>query len=315
MCGFVGTEGARRALLGSAAAFVAILIVGPVSAQPQSPEPQSSSQQPAQSQRPAATPPGQTQQSNVRLETIRVRSPRRAPARTRQTGPVQTAQPASPPRESAYGPVQGYIANQSATGIKTDTPLHEIPQSITVVTADRMHDQGVTTIQQSFRYVPGVFADAYGPDLRVDSIRVRGSDPDIYLDGMRIDEFVGSTSHRVDPYSLVRTEVLRGPTSVLYGNTTTAGIINLVSKRPLEEELSRDRRSIRQLQPQAGPDRPHRQDHPRRAVALPSRRHRARQRLPDRLRQGRPRTGDARRSPGGPPETRPGRSSGSIRRT
>ena len=80
---------------------------------------------------------------------------------------MQTAQPASPPRESAYGPVQGYIANQSATGTKTDTPLREVPQSVTVVTADWMQDQGVTTIQQAFRYVPGVMADAYGPDFCV----------------------------------------------------------------------------------------------------------------------------------------------------
>ena len=70
--------------------------------------------------------------------------------------------------ETATGPVRGYLANQSGTGTKTDTPLRETPQSITVVTADRITDQGALTVQESLRYVPGVFADAYGPDSRGD---------------------------------------------------------------------------------------------------------------------------------------------------
>lgn len=44
--------------------------------------------------------------------------------------------------ESAYGPVQGYIATRSATATKTDTPLWETPQSISVISADQMRDQG-----------------------------------------------------------------------------------------------------------------------------------------------------------------------------
>jgi iron complex outermembrane receptor protein len=138
--------------------------------------------------------------------------------------------------ESAYGPVQGYNAKQSATGTKTDTPLRETPQSISVVTADRMKDQGVTTVQEAVRYVPGVMADSYGPDSRVDSLMIRGMEPSIYLDGMRTTNSWWN-SQRLDPYALERTEVLRGPSSVLYGSTTTAGLVNLVSKRPQEQEL------------------------------------------------------------------------------
>jgi iron complex outermembrane receptor protein len=143
--------------------------------------------------------------------------------------------PPPPKVESATGPVPGYLASRSATGIKTDTPLKEIPQSISVVTADRVTDQGVATVQQSLRYVPGVFADAYGPDSRGDYPRVRGSDPEIYLDGMRLANSGKFNEARLDPYMFSRIEVLRGPSSVLYGSTTTAGIINLVSKRPQEE--------------------------------------------------------------------------------
>jgi iron complex outermembrane receptor protein len=120
------------------------------------------------------------------LPTIDVqRAPRSAGATVSQQS-AGTAEPATAPaptEESAYGPVQGYLANRSATGTKTDTPISEIPQSITVVTADEIRDQGAKTIQESLRYVPGAFADAYGPDSRGDYPRVRGSDPNIYLDG------------------------------------------------------------------------------------------------------------------------------------
>jgi iron complex outermembrane receptor protein len=139
-------------------------------------------------------------------------------------------------RETATGPVQGYVATRAATGTKTDTPLKETPQSITVVTADRVKDQGAMTVQESVRYIPGVTADPYGPDSRNDSIKVRGSSPEIYLDGMRV---INSwwNGARADPYTLERIEVLRGPSSTLYGSTTTAGLINQVSKRPQDKEL------------------------------------------------------------------------------
>jgi iron complex outermembrane receptor protein len=138
--------------------------------------------------------------------------------------------------ESATGPVEGYIATRTATGAKTDTPIQEIPQSITVVTADRMRDQAVTTVQQAFRYVPGVVADPYGPDSRVDSPTVRAIEVDTYLDGMRTTNS-WFNYQRVDPYTLERAEVLRGPASVLYGATSVGGIINLVSKRPQALDL------------------------------------------------------------------------------
>jgi len=135
--------------------------------------------------------------------------------------------------ESAWGPVDGYVAERTGTGIKTDTPLNEIPQSITVVTEQQIQDQGATSVQQALNYVPGVIAGPYGLDSRGDWARIRGQDPVEYLDGMRrIYGYYNNT--RVDPYTLERIEVLKGPASVLYGAGSTAGIINLISKRPQE---------------------------------------------------------------------------------
>ncbi|MCI5067614.1 TonB-dependent receptor plug domain-containing protein, partial [Acidovorax sp.] len=88
---------------------------------------------------------------------------------------------ASAEKESATAPVVGYRARNAATATKTDTPLSETPQSVTVVTRDQMVDQGATTFQEALLYAAGVRSDAYGLDSRSDSVRVRGSSPDTYL--------------------------------------------------------------------------------------------------------------------------------------
>jgi len=161
----------------------------------------------------------------------------RRAAQRAQTAP-DAAAAAGARAETGTGPVRGYLANQSGTGTKTDTPLRETPQSITVVTADRVTDQGALTVQESLRYVPGVFADAYGPDSRGDYPRIRGQDPNIYLDGTRMVNTFTFNEWRPEPYTLERIEVLRGPASVLYGDTSTAGLLNLISKRPRAEPFN-----------------------------------------------------------------------------
>lgn len=135
-------------------------------------------------------------------------------------------------KESATAPVAGYAARNGASATKTDTPLRETPQAVTVVTRDQMVDQGAQNVQDALNYAAGVRSDAYGLDSRSDSVRVRGSYPDEYLDGLRqLFNWYTSTT-RVDPYTLERIEVLRGPAAMLYGQGSTAGVVNLVSKRP-----------------------------------------------------------------------------------
>jgi iron complex outermembrane receptor protein len=127
-------------------------------------------------------------------------------------------------------------AIRSSAGTKTDTPLVETPQAVTVVTRSRIEATGAQGVQEALNYAAGVRSDAFGLDSRTDSVLVRGGYPDEYLDGMRqLFNYYTSTT-RTDPYLLERIEVLRGPSSMLYGQGTTAGIVNLVSKLPLAEE-------------------------------------------------------------------------------
>jgi iron complex outermembrane recepter protein len=139
--------------------------------------------------------------------------------------------------ESAFGPVDGYVAKRSATGTKTDVPILEIPQIVNVVTADQIRDQGAQSLSQALRYTPGVRSEGYGASSPFDAYtQLRGFRSDLYLDGLRLPRGSadGLSSSVVEPWSVERVEVLKGPASGLYGQNGPGGLINMVSKRPTE---------------------------------------------------------------------------------
>ncbi|MGV2836693.1 TonB-dependent siderophore receptor, partial [Pseudomonas shirazensis] len=143
--------------------------------------------------------------------------------------------------ESAYGPVDGYVATRSATATKTDTPILEIPQAINVVTADQVAVQGARNLTQALRYTPGLTTGGFTDrNVIADEITSRGFAPTpLYFDGAYI-PYAGSLggAPQIDPYTLERIEVLKGPSSVLFGQNQPGGLINLVSKRPTSEQRS-----------------------------------------------------------------------------
>ena len=141
-------------------------------------------------------------------------------------------------KEFAYGPVDGYLATRSATATKTDTPIIETPQSVSVVTADQIEFQNTESIAQAFKYNTGVQSNrgGYATD---DSLMIRGFDvsrlAQMYLNGTKISR--NTYSAVTEPYAMERIELLKGPASVLYGNAAPGGIINRVMKLPRSEPL------------------------------------------------------------------------------
>lgn len=148
--------------------------------------------------------------------------------------------------ETATSQTPGYVARRSATATKTDTPLSEVPQSISVITADQVRDQGSQNMQDVLRYTAGVRSEMYGLDNRGDWFTLRGgSEGSVLLDGLRLPLTGGYGLVRNEPYAFERVEVLRGPASVIAGQNGPGGVVNLVSKRPLAE-------AQREVQLQAG---------------------------------------------------------------
>jgi iron complex outermembrane receptor protein len=138
----------------------------------------------------------------------------------------------------AWEGVPGYVAPVTTTGSKTDTPLIEAPQSVGVVTRDQMDDQAAQSVSQALRYTAGVLGEVR-PSARYDSVFVRGFGGQgtgaafvNFLDGLRQGRGLYFGVPNTDPWLLERIEVLRGPASVLYGQTGVGGLVNLVSRRP-----------------------------------------------------------------------------------
>ena len=154
-----------------------------------------------------------------------------APAQS-AASPLEEGRPAGV--TNAAAPVTDYVATEATTATKTGTPLRETPQSISVAGREQMRDQGVQNLQEALRYMPGVIADPWGYDSRYDNIMIRGIAATHYIDGLRTTYGFGSSSAMIEPYSLERVDVLRGPSSMLYGQTPTGGIVNGVSKLPSE---------------------------------------------------------------------------------
>ena len=143
--------------------------------------------------------------------------------------------PASRP-ERGLGPVQGYAARQSVTGTKTDTPILEVPQSISVVTRDQIVQQQAQTVPEIVRYTPGVSTELYGANSVADEIKVRGFVAPRFLDGLRLpyDTVLQFAQTKTEPYGLERLEILKAPSSGIYGHSSPGGMVNMVSKRPTD---------------------------------------------------------------------------------
>lgn len=138
--------------------------------------------------------------------------------------------------ETAWGPVDGYVATRSAAGTKTDTPLIETPRSISVVTRQEMDDRAVQNVVDAVSYTAGVVTGAYGYDPRFDDIYIRGfsvTSRGDFLNGLS--QGSGNFAYwRTETYGLERIDVIKGPASVLYGQTVPGGLINRISKMPVD---------------------------------------------------------------------------------
>ena len=116
--------------------------------------------------------------------------------------------------------------SRTATATKTDTPLQDVPQAISVVTSEEIAQQGMQSIVDVLRTVPGATV-ASGEGHR-DQILLRGQSTtaDFFVDGIRDD-----VQYYRGLYNLDRVEVLKGPNAMIFGRGGGGGIVNRVTKK------------------------------------------------------------------------------------
>ncbi len=118
------------------------------------------------------------------------------------------------------------LYSNQINAVKTPTPIIDVPQSLSIVTADEIKQRGFTSIGQIVDYTPGV-NNTQGEGHR-DAVVFRGvrSTADFYIDGVRDD-----VQYYRGLYNLEQVEILRGPNALLFGRGGTGGILNRVTKK------------------------------------------------------------------------------------
>ncbi|OJV22704.1 MAG: hypothetical protein BGO21_05335 [Dyadobacter sp. 50-39] len=125
-----------------------------------------------------------------------------------------------------------YTNTLSFIGTKTALPVRETPQSISNVTKELMQDQAATRISEVIRNVSGVNMYTFFDDVTIRGFRNQGSASNQLFNGLRT--FNGYWRQAILNY-LERVEIIKGPASALYGNTSPGGTINKVTKKPLDQ--------------------------------------------------------------------------------
>ncbi len=126
---------------------------------------------------------------------------------------------------------RGYVPEGAVSANKTDIPLIQTPQSVSVITRDQIDLLNFVDAQQAVRYAAGVYGENYGPDARYDFFTVRGFTPKQYIDGLPAPISSSISSVGVDLYGFQSLDILKGPSSTLYGNAPPGGLYNQVSRR------------------------------------------------------------------------------------
>lgn len=127
----------------------------------------------------------------------------------------------------------------------TPTPrsLEEAPESVTVIADDVLEEESKKSAVEIFDAVPGVHIDSPGSQGSVSSIYIRGGDPSfttVLIDGVKVNDPMNSRGgsfdiSSIDPESIERVEVIRGPLSSIYGSDAISGAINIITKKATDK--------------------------------------------------------------------------------
>lgn len=153
-----------------------------------------------------------------------------------QTPPqTPSAQQDEPIELVVTGEQDGYRVPDASVGTRTDTSLRDIPQSIQVIPQQVLRDQNVTNLVEALRNVPGAGFNNTARSQFDSSVNFRGfnSGNNVLRDGLS--ENTGDNISGFETAGIERIEVIKGPTSVLYGRGGLGGSVNYVTKQPLSE--------------------------------------------------------------------------------
>ena len=130
------------------------------------------------------------------------------------------------------------------TGTKTNTPLMEIPQSISAVGAEQIRDQKPANVAEALRYVPGVGPRRSALIHATTGSRFAGSTRRMWGRFSTVcTASFGFATWKIKPFGIERIDILRGPSGMLHDGSGPGGLVNIISKDATlpASQLCRDR--------------------------------------------------------------------------
>jgi catecholate siderophore receptor len=141
-------------------------------------------------------------------------------------GTAQAQEPAATSESIVVLGQRSYRATSTSSSTKTDTPLVDVPQSVTVVTETEIRDRAAQNLADIVRYIPGMgFAQGEG-NRDTPIFRGNGSTADMFVDGIRDD-----VQYYRDLYNVERVDVLRGSNGMIFGRGGGGGVINRITRQ------------------------------------------------------------------------------------
>jgi len=119
-----------------------------------------------------------------------------------------------------------YATRKTRSATRTDTPLLDVPQAVTVVTDKLIADQAMTSLSDTFRYMPGIGLAQGEGNRDTPVLRGNSSTADFFVDGIRDD-----VQYIRDVYNLERVEALKGPNAMVFGRGGGGGVINRITRK------------------------------------------------------------------------------------
>ncbi|MCG8467314.1 MAG: TonB-dependent receptor [Gemmatimonadetes bacterium] len=135
------------------------------------------------------------------------------------------------------GTVLHRLAGINVTASREPKTTFDTPRPVAVVRRDRIRERSPDNIAELFREIPGLDVDGVGPNQRRPIIRgLRGHRVLLLQEGLRLNNSRRQLDSGEPPaiggvFELDRVEVVRGPTSVLYGSDAIGGVVNLIPRR------------------------------------------------------------------------------------
>lgn len=153
-----------------------------------------------------------------------------APAAAQNT---ETPEGATDSRETIVVIGESFVGDEVVSANKDGGDILTTPQDISVVEDDFIDALNLRTVSEALNYTSGVRSQSFGSDTRIEYYQIRGfRNENLYKDGLVLTNSGAFLSWTTPAEGIGRLEVLKGPSSVLYGGGSAGGIVNIVSKQP-----------------------------------------------------------------------------------